>query len=90
MPSMSVVEYSFILIALTNIIAGVVCFKAIMEVSQITKDMQSVITAISGKSREYGEVRAIDKAYESEAKKEPPKNRVVKKILDDSPEDMLL
>jgi hypothetical protein len=87
---MSVVEYSFILIAITNTIAGVVCFKAIKEVSQITKDMQSVITAISGKSREYGEVKAIDKAYESEEKKEHDKGKVVKKILDDTPEDMLL
>lgn len=88
---MQVVEYSFILAGLALVVTGVVSFKAVAEVSNITKDLQKVVTAVSGKSREYGEVKAIDKAYENkpvikEFKKETkpiPKNN-------DKPEDMIL
>lgn len=85
---MSVVEYSFILTGVSVVAIGVVSFKAVSEVSKITKDLQRVVTAISGKSREYGEVRAIDKVYESV----PEKKKEIKVVAKnkDKQEDMVL
>jgi hypothetical protein len=88
MSLMPVVEYSFVLAGVALVVTGIVSFKAVSEVSKITKDLQRVVTAVSGKSREYGEIRAIDKAYDEKPKeiKIAPKNPKVK----DKPEDMVL
>jgi len=85
---MQVVEYSFVLAGLALVVTGVVSFKAVSEVSKITKDLQRVVTAVSGKSREYGEIRAIDKAYDNKPTevKIAPKNTKIK----DKVEDMVL
>ena len=79
-------EYSVVIVSL--VVCGVVSYKALSESGKNLKEMQKVLTAISGKTREYGEVKAIDKAYENDDKKE---DQAKKEYLEkDKAEDLVL
>jgi hypothetical protein len=82
------VEYSLILIGFNVLVMGIVCYMAVKAVTNNANELQKIITAVSGKSREYGEIKAIDKAYEDIKVK--PKVKQEKKEEEDKLEDMLL
>lgn len=79
-------EYSVVIVSL--VVCGVVSYKALSESGKNLKEMQKVLTAISGKTREYGEVKAIDKAYDNVVKKDVKAKKEY--LAKDKAEDMVL
>jgi len=80
------VEYNILFIGCIVCVSAVSIY-SVKKVSQNAKDMQVLMTAVSGKSKEYAEVKSVDKFYED---KPEPKKVVKKEEKKVKVEEMLL
>lgn len=78
-------EYSVIFLGSLVCVCAVAMY-SVKKVSQNAKDIQVLVTAISGKTKEYGEVKLIDRIDEKKDKPSKPKE-IIKKTVPE--EDML-
>lgn len=78
-------EYSMIFIGSLICVCAVAMY-SVKKVSQNAKDIQVLVTALSGKTKEYGEVKLIDKIGEKTDKPKAPKEIIKKTVRE---EDML-